>query len=56
MYKRISEELRIPVIISLDAHYLKKEDIGIHHAFLTAQEGERETEEFYATTYMMSRE
>lgn len=56
VYKRISEELRIPVIISLDAHYLKKEDIGIHHAFLTAQEGERETEEFYATTYMMSRE
>lgn len=55
-YKKLSEELSIPVVISLDAHYLKKEDEPIHHAFLTAQEGERETSEFYASTYMMSRE
>lgn len=56
IYKQLSEELNIPVIISLDAHYLKKEDESIHHAFLTSQEGERETSEFYASTYMMSRE
>lgn len=56
VYKQLSEDLKIPVIISLDAHYLKKEDEPIHHAFLTSQEGERETSEFYATTYMMSRE
>lgn len=56
IYKRLSEELNIPVVISLDAHYLKKEDESIHHAFLTAQDGERETSEFYASTYMMSRE
>lgn len=55
-YKKISEEVGFPVVISLDAHYLKKEDEPIHHAFLTAQEGERETSEFYASTYMMSRE
>lgn len=55
-YKKISEEIGFPVVISLDAHYLKKEDEPIHHAFLTAQEGERETSEFYASTYMMSRE
>lgn len=55
-YKRLSEELNIPVVISLDAHYLKKEDEPIHHAFLTAQDGDRETHEFYASTYMMSRE
>ena len=55
-YKRLSEELNIPVIITLDAHYLKKEDEPIHHAFLTAQDGERETSDFYASTYMMSRE
>ena len=53
---KLQEETKIPVIISLDAHYLKKEDKEIHHAFLTAQDGDRETEEFYATTYMMSRE
>ena len=56
VYKKLSEELNIPVIITLDAHYLKKEDEPIHHAFLTAQDGERETSEFYASTYMMSRE
>ncbi len=55
-YKKLSEELNIPVVISLDAHYMKKEDEPIHHAFLTAQDGDRETHEFYASTYMMSRE
>lgn len=56
VYKQLSEELGFPVIITLDAHYLKKEDEAIHHAFLTSQDGERETSEFYASTYMMSRE
>lgn len=56
IYKQLSEELNIPVVISLDAHYLKKEQESIHHAFLTAQDGERETSDFYASTYMMSRE
>lgn len=56
LYKKLSNELNIPVVISLDAHYLKKEDEAIHHAFLTSQDGERETKSFYASTYMMSRE
>lgn len=56
VYKKLSEITNTSVIISLDSHYLKKEDKAIHHAFLTSQEGDRETEEFYATTYMMSRE
>lgn len=56
IYKRLSNDLGIPVVISLDAHYLKKADEPIHHAFLTSQDGERETSEFYASTYMMSRE
>lgn len=56
IYKKISFEIGFPVIITLDAHYLKKEDESIHHAFLTAQDGDRETSAFYASTYMMSRE
>lgn len=56
LYKKLSEELDIPVVISLDAHYLKQKDEPIHHAFLTSQEGDRETHDFYASTYMMSRE
>lgn len=54
--KILSELTNFPVVISLDAHYLKKEDAPIHKAFLNSQDGDRETESFYATTYLMSRE
>ena len=40
-------------IITTDSHYLKKEDRKIHKAYLNAQNGDREVDEFYATTYMM---
>ena len=43
-------------IITTDSHYLKKEDRTIHKAFLNAQNGDREVDEFYATTYMMDTE
>lgn len=43
-------------IITTDSHYLKKEDRLIHKAYLNAQNGDREVDEFYATTYMMSTE
>ena len=32
---------------------MKKEDKAIHKAYLNAQDGEREVDAFYATTYMM---
>ena len=53
---RLSEKLGVPYIITTDAHYLKKEDAPIHKAFLNAQEGEREVDGFYATTYLMGTE
>lgn len=43
-------------IITTDSHYLKKEDRLVHKAYLNAQNGDREVDEFYATTYMMSTE
>ena len=45
-----------PVGVSRDAHSLKQEDEPIHDAFWTSQEGDREAHDFYASTYMMSRE
>ena len=48
-----ARELNIPYIITTDSHYLKKEDRVIHKAYLNAQDGDREVDEFYATTYMM---
>lgn len=52
----LSMELDIPYIITTDSHYLSKEDAAIHKAYLNSQDGEREVDSFYATTYMMSTE
>lgn len=52
----LSKELNIKYIITTDSHYLKKEDASIHKAYLNSQDGDREVDAFYATTYMMSTE
>lgn len=52
----LSNLLDIPYIITTDSHYLKKEDRKIHKAYLNAQNGDREVDDFYASTYMMSTE
>ena len=43
-------------IITTDSHYMKKSDRVIHKAYLNAQNGDREIDDFYATTYMMGTE
>lgn len=53
---KLSERLDTPYLISTDAHYLKKEDRKVHKAYLNSQDGDREVDEFYATTYVMSEE
>ena len=52
----LGTEFGIKYIITNDAHYLKKEDRPIHKAFLNSQQGDREVDDFYATTYLMSDE
>lgn len=49
----LSREFDIPYIFTTDSHYLDKKDAPIHSAFLRSQDGDRETDSFYATTYMM---
>jgi len=51
---KLSKETNTPYIISTDAHYLKKEDRFIHKAYLNSQDGDREVDEFYEATYVMS--
>ena len=51
---KLSKEFNIPYIITCDTHYLKKEDREIHKAYLNAKNGEREVDEFYASTYLMN--
>ena len=52
----LGDEMGIKYIITNDAHYLKKEDRPIHKAFLNSQQGDREVDDFYATTYLMNDE
>lgn len=52
----LSNLLNIPYIITNDAHYLLKKDRPIHKAFLNSKDGDREVDEFYATTYLMTTE
>jgi DNA polymerase-3 subunit alpha len=46
----------LKVIITTDAHYLRKEDRPIHKAYLNAGEGDRETDAFYSGTYLQTEE
>ena len=48
-----AEKFNLPYIITTDSHYLKKIDRIVHKAYLNAQSGDREVDDFYATTYMM---
>lgn len=51
---KVSECYEIPIIITNDAHYLKKEDRMVHQAFITSRDAiDREVGDFYATTYLM---
>lgn len=50
---KLSEELKIPFIITTDSHYLSKQDRPIHKAYLKSKDGDREVDSFYATTYLM---
>lgn len=53
---KIADKYNFPYIITTDTHYLKEEDREIHKAFLNSQDGDREVDSFYATTYLMSTE
>ena len=52
----LSEITGAPYLISTDAHYLKKEDKEFHKIYLESQDGDREVDDFYETTYVMSSE
>ena len=46
----------VKFIVSTDSHYLKEKDRPIHKSFLNSGDGDREVDDFYAYTYMMSYE
>lgn len=54
----LGKEMDIPWIITSDSHYLERDMLDIHSAFLNSGDGgdEREVVDFYATAYLMSEE
>lgn len=49
-------EIKNKLIIATDAHYLTKDKSFPHEIYLKSANGEREVAEFYATTYVMTKE
>ena len=56
MALKIAKYMDIKVTITTDTHYLRPEHKNIHSIYLKAKDGDRETEDFYASTYLMNKE
>ena len=52
----IAKAFSLPICVTEDAHYLRKEDRFVHKAFLNSKEGEREVDSFYEYCYLQSEE
>lgn len=52
----LSKKLNLPLIITSDTHYLKKEDRLVHKSFLNSENKEREVDAFYQDTYLHTQE
>lgn len=50
----LGKEIGVKCIVTTDSHYLKESDREVHASFLNSKEGDRETDEFYRYTYVMS--
>ena len=54
--EQIAKAIGRKVVVTTDAHYLKKEDREIHKAFLNSKQGDREVDEFYEYAYLQTTE
>ena len=54
--KAIADYFNVKMIVTTDAHYLRKEDRWVHKAYLNSKQGDREVDEFYEYAYLQSTE
>lgn len=54
--KDIARYYETKIIVTTDAHYLRKEDREIHKAYLNSKGGEREVDSFYEYAYLQTTE
>jgi DNA polymerase-3 subunit alpha len=52
----IAKYFNVKIIVTTDAHYLRKEDREIHKAYLNSKEAEREVDSFYEFCYLQTEE
>ena len=52
----VGKFFNVKIIVTTDAHYLRKEDREIHKAYLNSKGGEREVDAFYEYAYLQSTE
>jgi len=53
---KLSKAYDIKIVVTTDAHYLDQSQKEVHKAYLQSQDGEREVDSFYDTTYLFSPE
>lgn len=53
---KIANAYNLSVIVTTDAHYELEKDREVHKAYLNSQFGDREVDDFYASTYLMTSE
>ena len=54
--KKIAKAMNKKIIVTTDAHYLRKEDRAIHKAFLNSKQGDREVDSFYEFCWLQTTE
>lgn len=52
--KAIADFFNVKIVVGTDAHYLRPEDRDVHRAYLNAKEGEREVDDFYSHSFLMT--
>lgn len=52
--KSIAKAFGLPICITSDSHYLRKEDRFVHKALLNSKDGDREVDSFYEYCYLQS--
>lgn len=50
----LSQKYKIKLVVGTDSHYLRKEDRYVHKSYLNSKDGDREVDDFYEFTYLMS--
>ena len=52
----IAKAMNVKIVFGTDSHYLTKNDRFVHKAYLNSKEGEREVDDFYEFSFLMTQD